>query len=92
MADDGGGSVLGDHETAVEAGLGHEEAGEAAFGVDELIGASFADAAKFGNGDGEEVEHHSHRFTVEVSTADDEVFVGEDDGVVGGGVDFSFDD
>ena len=45
LAYDGGGSVLGNHEAAVEAGFGYEEAGEAAFGIDELIGATFADAA-----------------------------------------------
>ena len=92
LAGDGGRGVLGDHEAAVEAGLSDEEAWEAAFGVDELVGASFADAAEFGEGDGEEVEGHGEGFAVEVAAGDDEVVVGEDDGVVGGGVDLGLDD
>ena len=91
LADDGSSCILGDHEAAVETWLGDEEAGEAAFGIDELVGAAFADAAEFGDGDGEEVKHHGHGFAVEVSAGDDHILVREDDGVVGGGVDFGFD-
>ena len=43
LADDGCGGVLRNHEAAVEARLGDEERGKAALGVDELVGASFAD-------------------------------------------------
>ena len=91
LADDGSSCILGDHEAAVETWLGDEEAREAAFGIDELVGAAFADAAEFGDGDGEEVKHHGHGFAVEVSAGDDHILVREDDGVVGGGVDFGFD-
>ena len=90
LADNGCSSILRNHEATVETGFGDEETGQAAFGVDELVGAALADAAKFGNGDGEEVEYHSHGFTVEVAAGNDQVFVGEDNGVVGGGVDFGF--
>ena len=56
-----------------------------------MVGATLADAAQFGNGNGEEVEHHGQGFTVEVTAGDDHVLVGEDNGVVGGGVDFGLD-
>ncbi len=92
LADDGCCGVLRNHEAAVEAGLGDEEGGEASLGVDELVGASFADGAEFGDGDGEEVEDHGEGFAVEVAAGDDHILVGEDDGVVGGGVDFGLDD
>ena len=88
LADDAGGGILRNHEAAVEAGLGDEERGETAFGVDELVGAAFADGTEFGDGDGEEVEYHGEGFAVEVTAGDDHVLVGQDDGVVGGGVDF----
>ena len=90
LADDGGSSVLGNHETAIKTGFGNEEAGQTAFGIDKLVGATLADAAEFCYGNGEEVKHHGHGFTVEVTTGDDHVFVGKDNGVVGSGVDFSF--
>ena len=92
LAGDGGCGVLRDHETAVEAGLCDEEAWKASFCIDELVGTAFAYAAQFGEGDGEEVEHHGERFSMEMASGDDEVFIGEDDGVVGSGVDFGFDD
>ena len=87
-----GGGILRNHEAAVEAGLGDEERGQAAFGVDELVGAAFADGAEFGHGDGQEVEHHGEGLAVEVAAGDDHVLVGQHDGVVGGGVDFGLDD
>ena len=34
LAYDAGGSILRNHETAVETGLGHKEAGQTAFGID----------------------------------------------------------
>ena len=91
LADDGGSGILGNHESAVETGFGNKEAGQTTFGVDKLVGAALADAAEFCHGNGEEVEYHSHGFTMEMTAGDDHVLVGEDNGVVGGGVDFGLD-
>lgn len=92
LAHDAGGGILRNHEAAVETGFGHQERRQTALGVDELVGAAFADGTEFGHGDGQEVEHHGQGLTVEVTATDDHILVGEDDGVVGGGVDFGLHD
>ena len=84
--------VLWNHEAAVETWLGNKEGGKTTFGINKLIGATFTYGSELGNSYSKEVEHHSHRLTMEVATTDNHILIGEDNGIVGSRINLCLDD
>src|SRR5699024_4735617 len=84
----GGGGVLDDHEAAVDAAVGGEEAGQAVGegGVDHALNAPLGDAGQLRAGDAQEVEGQGHGLPVEVAPGDHRLVLTEQQGVVGDGV------
>ena len=77
-----------DHESAVDARVGNQEAGQSASAGHQSVDASLGDVGEFAHGDGEEVDGQCDGLAVEVAGRDDKVVVRADGGVVGGRVDF----
>jgi hypothetical protein len=92
FGDEGGGGDLEHHEPGFEAGVPGEEGGEAFVerGIDEAVDTAFADAGEGAEGEGGVVEGEGEGLTVEVAAG--EGVVVEDEGVIGGGVQFDVDD
>ncbi len=89
------GGVLGDHQTAFEAGCCGEVGLEVAFGFEgagDEIDAAFGDAGDMGEADGKRVEGDGQRHAVEIGTGDDgrAALIGEDERVVGDCAEFDF--
>ena len=91
LAHDAGCGVLRNHQARVQARLGHQIGRQAALARNQLVGSSLRDAAQLGHGQGQVVEGQGQRLAVEVAAAQNQVFVGEDVGVVGHGVALGFD-
>ena len=80
------------HEAAVQPGIRHEEVGQTAQTAHQTIDSALRDVRQFAHRDREEVDGQCNGFAVEVSSGNDEIFVGADNRVVGRRVDFDVDD
>lgn len=78
LAHHGSCGILRYHKTGVQTGVGYQEFGQSAQAHDKLGYTPFGDIAQFGKGYAEEIERDGKRLSVEVTTGDDAVFVGED--------------
>ena len=91
LGDKGGGEVVGNHVAGVEAGFGDEAGREAAaLAVDEEVDPALGDDPQRGDGDLGGVGGEGEGVAVEVAAGEDGVVLarlGEDQRVVGGGVD-----
>ena len=93
LADDGGSSILRNHEPGVQSRIGNQEFGDvAAVARNQAVGAAFGNASQFRHGDGEEVHYQCQGLPVEVASGDNQVILHEDGRVVRYGVDFAFHD
>ena len=86
------GRVLRNHESAVRAGISHQEVRQSAGTGDKAVDASLGDVGQFAHGYRQEVDGQRDGLSVEVACRDNEIFFGANGGVVGGGVDFDVDD
>jgi len=93
FADQSGGGDVGNHESAIEPGVGREKRGEIAEGaIDEEGDSAFGKATDFGAGNGEAIGGEGDGFGVEVAAAQNISRFGEDEGVIGDAVGFDMKD
>lgn len=70
-----GGSVLGYHESRIQAGIGNQKLRQPAQSHNELGNATLGNISQLGKGDTQEIVRNGKRLPVEVSAGDNEVFV-----------------
>ena len=87
LAHDAGLRVLGDHVAGVHARVAGEEGVEAAVagGVEEAVGAPFANRRQVSHDNRQKVQHAGHRCAVEVAVGGHAAVLGHHGVVVGGG-------
>src|SRR5690606_10927871 len=86
---DTGSGVLRNHETGMQAGIFYQEGRQSPAATDELVSSSFADACDLTHSNTQEVERDGQRLSVEISTAEDHVFIRKNIWVIGNGIYFA---
>jgi len=82
------GSILRNHETGVQTGIGHKEFRKSTQPHDKLGDAPLGYIAQLCQGNAEKVVGNGKRLAVEVTARDDTVLIGEDGGIVRHRIDF----
>ena len=82
------GSILRNHETGVQTGIGHKEFRKSTQPHDKLGDTPLGYIAQLCQGNAEKVVGNGKRLAVEVTARDDTVLIGEDGGIVRHRIDF----
>jgi len=89
FAGERGGGHLQDHEAGVESGMADEKSGQVArLRIGHLVDAALGNASESGESDGEMVGGHGERLAVEIAAAENVAGISENEGIVGGAVEF----